>query len=307
MAAKGTKTSKFGASKRENHDSSEFYNLKIYRESFPVTAIATNVVENKIPKEKLDQMYARSSRKMSGIPDSSVHLMITSPPYNVGKEYDENLSMKSYRRLISEVLKETYRVLIPGGRICINVANIGRKPYIPLHKYIIDIALRRGFNMRGEVIWNKAAGAGSSTAWGSWKSASNPSLRDVHEYILIFSKGPYGREGSGKESTISDTEFLEFTKSVWDFMPESAKKVNHPAPFPLELPYRCIQLYSFVGDVILDPFCGVGTTCVAAKQLGRHFLGYDKNRSYVATARERISKTSGIQTKFEVLSQSDSQ
>jgi len=307
MAAKGTKTSKFGTSKRENHDSSEFYNLKIYKERAPLGEIASDIVENKISEENLDQIYAHSSRKMSEIPDSSVHLIVTSPPYNVGKEYDEDLSIKAYNRLITDVLKESFRVLAPGGRMCVNVANIGRKPYIPLHKHIIDIALKIGFLMRGEIIWNKSAGAGTSTAWGSWRSASNPSLRDVHEYILVFSKGQFGREGKGKESSISSSEFLEFTKSVWDFMPESAKKVGHPAPFPVELPYRCIQLYSFVGDVVLDPFCGVGTTCVAAKQVGRHYIGYDKDRSYAASAKERLSRTIGIQTKFEIVNQSNSQ
>ena len=171
----------------------------------------------------------------------------------------------------------------------------------------MDIALKVGFLMRGEIIWNKSAGAGTSTAWGSWQSASNPSLRDVHEYILVFSKGQFGREGRGKESSISSAEFLEFTKSIWTFNPESAKKVGHPAPFPVELPYRCIQLYSFIGDVVLDPFCGVGTTCVAAKQTGRHYIGYDKIRSYVDSAKERLSKTNGIQSKFEIFNQSERQ
>ena len=307
MATKGTKTSRFGTSKRENHDSSEFYNLKIYRESELSAEVVQNTVENKIPSGNLDNIFAKSSRKMSEIPDSSVHLMVTSPPYNVGKDYDKDLDAKAYRRLLKDVLKETFRVLVPGGRICVNIANIGRKPYIPLHKLVMDLALKIGFLMRGEIIWNKSAGAGTSTAWGSWKSASNPSLRDVHEYILIFSKGQFGREGKGKENSISSSEFLEFTKSVWDFMPESAKKVSHPAPFPVELPYRCIQLYSFVGDVVLDPFCGVGTTCVAAKQTGRHYIGFDKDGNYVASAKERLSKTSGVQSRIEILNQSDIQ
>ena len=307
MATKGTKTSRFGTSKRENHDSSEFYNLKIYRESELPAEVVQNIVENKILSGNLDNIFAKSSRKMSEIPDSSVHLMVTSPPYNVGKDYDKDLDAKAYRRLLKDVLKETFRVLVPGGRICVNIANIGRKPYIPLHKLVMDLALKIGFLMRGEIIWNKSAGAGTSTAWGSWKSASNPSLRDVHEYILIFSKGQFGREGKGKENSISSSEFLEFTKSVWDFMPESAKKVGHPAPFPVELPYRCIQLYSFVGDVVLDPFCGVGTTCVAAKQTGRHYIGFDKDSNYVASAKERLSKTSGVQSRIEILNQSDIQ
>jgi len=120
-------------------------------------------------------------------------------------------------------------------------------------------------------------------------SASNPVLRDMHEYILVFSKGKFRREGKGKESTITKDEFLEFTKSVWEFPPESAEKVGHPAPFPVELPYRCIQLYTFKGEVVLDPFCGVGTTAIAALKSGRHFVCIDINPEYVEKARARVS------------------
>ena len=149
--------------------------------------------------------------------------------------------------------------------------------------------LEIGFLMRGEIIWDKAASAGSSTAWGSWLSASNPALRDVHEYILVFSKGTMRRQGDGKESTISRDEFLEYTKSLWTFPTESAKRVGHPAPFPVELPYRLIQLYTFEGDVVLDPFCGSGTTCVAALKTNRHYIGFDNNLEYVELAERRIA------------------
>ncbi|MEM3710400.1 MAG: site-specific DNA-methyltransferase [Nitrososphaerales archaeon] len=216
--------------------------------------------------------------------------MVTSPPYNVGKEYDEDLDLNEYLELLRDVFSETYRVLINGGRACVNVANVGRKPYIPYHKYVIDVMLEIGFLMRGEIIWNKGAGAGVSTAWGSWTSASNPVLRDTHEYILVFSKGKFTRSGKGKESTITRDEFLEFTKSVWEFPPESAERVGHPAPFPVELPYRCIQLYTFKGEVVLDPFCGVGTTAIAAIKTGRHFICIDINPEYVEKARKRISE-----------------
>src|SRR3712207_416076 len=111
--------------------------------------------------------------------------------------------------------------------------------------------------MRGEIIWNKAASSGISTAWGSWQSASNPTLRDVHEYVLMFSKGTFYRSSHNKENTITKGEFLTFTKSTWDFPAESATRASHPAPFPIELPYRCIQLYTFKGEVVLDPFCGI--------------------------------------------------
>lgn len=285
---KGTKTSSFGVSARENHDSSTFYNSRLYNGMNSNKQV--NVVENKIDERLLNKIFCKSSEKMEELPDNSVHLMVTSPPYNVGKEYDENLTLGEYLRLLRNVFKETHRVLVSGGRVCINVANLGRKPYIPLHSHIINLMHDLGFLMRGEIIWNKA-GAGISTAWGSWLSAGNPTLRDQHEYILIFSKDNFSRVNHGKKgNTISKEEFLEFTKSVWNFSPESARKVGHPAPFPVELPYRCIQLYTFEGDVVLDPFVGSGSACVAAIKTNRNFIGYDINKKYIDIADKRIKK-----------------
>ncbi len=285
LRKRSTRTSSFGVSKREGHDSSAFYSRKLYAQTVKEE---TKEVQNPIPADVLDRVHCLDARNMQIIPDSSVHLMVTSPPYNVGKDYDQDLDLDAYLDLLKQVFAETYRVLVAGGRACINIANVGRKPYIPYHKFVIDAMLDAGFLMRGEVIWNKGAGAGSSTAWGSWLSASNPTLRDVHEYVLIFSKGKFSRKAG--ENTISKEEFLEFTKSIWSFQPESAGKVGHPAPFPVELPHRCIQLYTFKGDVVLDPFCGVGSTCVAALMAGRHFIGIDDNPSYVRKALRRISK-----------------
>ena len=227
---------------------------------------------------------------MNDIPDNSVHLMITSPPYNVSKDYDEDLSLHEYLGLLQKVFKETYRVLVHGGRACINVANVGRKPYIPLSDYISTMMIELDFNMRGEIIWNKAAGAGVSTAWGSWQSASNPILRDTHEYILIFSKGTYKRERNDKVNSITKDQFIEWTKSIWTMSPESAKRIGHPAPFPEELPFRLIQLYSFVDDVILDPFMGSGTTAVSALKSDRKFVGYDTDKNYIKLAEKRLSR-----------------
>ena len=241
--------------------------------------------------EYLDHNLCSSAEYMSELPDSSIHLMVTSPPYNVGKVYDEDMTMLEHLSSLERVWAEVFRLLVPGGRACINIANLGRKPYLPMHAWITESMLRLGFLMRGEVIWNKAASASSSTAWGSWKSAANPTLRDVHEYILVFSKGAFKRQNPNKrENTISKEEFLEFTKSVWTFPTESARKIGHPAPFPLELPYRLIQLYSFKDDVVLDPFMGSGQTAIAALKSGRHFIGYEINPEYVALANARIIK-----------------
>ena len=286
---KGTKTSSFGVSKRESHDASEFYSRKMYSNQINGSA---NAKEQEIDDDVLDTVQCIDSRDMSLLPDGSVHLMVTSPPYNVGKDYDEDLALDEYRGLLKAVFRKVHRKLVVGGRACVNVANIGRRPYIPLHSYIITDMLEIGFLMRGEIIWQKAASAGASTAWGSWLSATNPTLRDVHEYILVFSKGSMRREGKDRESTITRDEFLAYTKSVWSFPTESAKRVGHPAPFPEELPYRLIQLYTFEGDVVLDPFCGSGTTCIAALKTGRHYVGFDINEDYVKLARERINEFS---------------
>ena len=190
-AKKSTKTKDFGVGKRENHDSSPFYAAKMYEQHKIDEKMPE--VENQIPDSLLDKVICGDSRK-TGLPDSSVHLMVTSPPYNVGKQYDENLDLKEYFSLLKDVFAETYRVLVPGGRACINIANVGRKPYIPYHKFVIDAMTEVGFLMRGEIIWQKAAGANGNCAWGSWQSASNPSLRDIHEYILVFSKGQVLKE-----------------------------------------------------------------------------------------------------------------
>ena len=287
---RSTSTSSFGTSGRISHDASSYYARAIQPE-IDVSGVGE---EQAAPEETLDRIYRHSSEQMHELPDGSVHLMVTSPPYNVGKEYDDDLTMDDYRGLLRRVLAETWRVTAPGGRACVNVANLGRKPYIPLHAYVIADAAETGFQMRGEIIWDKGAGAGTSTAWGSWMSASNPTLRDTHEYILVFQK-PHPKTGfgrrkpEGRENTIKKDEFLEFTKSVWRFGPESAKRAKHPAPFPVELPHRLIQLYSFTGDVVLDPFMGTGATAIAAAKAGRRYVGYDRHAEYCAIAEERIS------------------
>jgi DNA modification methylase len=287
----GTVTSSFGTRGRVNHDSSNFYNSKLYKGQAKPKNI--KYIENLVPEENLNKIYCKSSELMDDLPDYSIHLMVTSPPYNVKKEYDEDLSLEEYRALLRRVFEQTYKKLVTGGRACINIANLGRKPYIPLHSYIIEDMLDIGFLMRGEIIWDKGSSASSSTAWGSWLSASNPVLRDVHEYILVFSKESFSRKRGNKESTIKKEEFLEWTKSVWTFPAVSARSIGHPAPFPEELPYRLIQLYTFKDEVILDPFCGSGTTCIAALRSGRHYIGYEINPDYIELANGRISKTFG--------------
>jgi site-specific DNA-methyltransferase (adenine-specific) len=286
---KGTKTSSFGSPGRINHDSTPFYSSRLY-EGLPKEE-KIKYVENPIPPNLLNKIFCKTSENMEELPDNSVHLMVTSPPYNVGKEYDQNLTLEEYREFLRRVWREVKRVLVPGGRACINIANLGRKPYIPLHCFIIEDMLDLGFLMRGEIIWNKGASGSPSTAWGTWLSARNPILRDVHEYILVFSKGMFTRKTATKrKSTISREEFLEFTKSVWTFPAEPASKIGHPAPFPVELPYRLIQLYTFEEEIVLDPFMGSGQTAIAALKSGRHFVGYEIEEQYVRLAERRIEE-----------------
>jgi site-specific DNA-methyltransferase (adenine-specific) len=286
----GTKTSAFGSPGRVNHDSTPFYASRLYQ-GLPKEEVV-KYVENPVPSEFIDKILCKSSEKMEELPDNSIHLMVTSPPYNVGKEYDEDLTLDEYRTFLKKVWSEVKRVLVPGGRACINIANLGRKPYIPLHIFIVEDMLDLGFLMRGEIIWNKDSSGSPSTAWGSWLSARNPTLRDIHEYILVFSKGMFSRKDLGRKSTISRQEFLDFTKSVWTFAAESAMKVGHPAPFPVELPYRLIQLYTFENETVLDPFMGSGQTAIAALKTKRHYVGYEINEEYVKLARKRLEEFS---------------
>ncbi|MBX3053079.1 MAG: site-specific DNA-methyltransferase [Caldilineaceae bacterium] len=287
-----TQTSAFGSPGRENHDASAFYASRLYaglpqEEKVPLD-------ETPLAAEQLDRIFLRSAEQMTDLPDNCVHLMVTSPPYNVGKEYDEDFTLDEYLAFLEQVWREVWRVLVPGGRACINIANLGRKPYLPLNAFIARQMYEIGFLMRGEIIWNKAGHASPSTAWGSWKSPSNPTLRDVHEYILVFSKQRFGRskkrpgDQPDREPTISRDDFLEHTKSVWTFPPEPARRVGHPAPFPVELPRRLIELYTFAGEVVLDPFMGSGQTAIAALRTGRRYVGYEVSEEYAALAKKRI-------------------
>jgi site-specific DNA-methyltransferase (adenine-specific) len=285
----GTSTSAFGSPGRIGHDSSKFYNSRLYEDLKVQQDVEYK--ETSIDKSVIDRIYCKSSEVMNELPDYSVHLMVTSPPYNVSKEYDKNLTLDEYRQLLKRVFAETYKKLVTGGRACINLANLGRKPYIPLHSYIIKDMKDIGFLMRGEIIWDKASSASPSTAWGSWLSAANPILRDIHEYILVFCKESFSRgRPQGRKSTISKDEFLELTKSVWTFQAESARKIGHPAPFPIELPHRLIQLYTFKDEIVLDPFVGSGSACIAALKAERHYVGYDINKDYVKLADTRIKQ-----------------
>jgi DNA modification methylase len=284
---KGTRTSAFGSPGRANHDSTDFYDSRLYQDQQPAEPVSYH--ETQLPEVSQNKLFCKSSESMDELPDHSVHLMVTSPPYNASKEYDEDLTLGEYRDLLRSVMAETYRVLVTGGRACINLANLGRKPYLPLHAFLIEDMLSIGYLMRGEIIWDKAGSAGSSTAWGSWLSASNPVLRDVHEYIMVFCKETFSRPAGDRVSTIQREDFLAWTKSVWSFPSVSARQIGHPAPFPEELPRRLIELYTYQDEVVLDPFCGSGTSCLAALRAQRTYVGYDTHQEYIALAKTRLA------------------
>ena len=234
-----------------------------------------------------NEIFNKSSENMEELVDNCVSLTVTSPPYNIGKDSDLDLNDEEYWKMINKVFSETYRVTNSGGRLVVNVANLGRKPYIPFSKYFTDVLTEIGFIMRGEIIWQKSKGANANFAWGSWLSASNPVIRDIHEYCLVFSKDSM-KNSKGGISTIEKDEFMESTLSIWNINPEKAKKIGHPAPFPVELPKRFINLYSFKDDLVLDPFIGSGTTAVASKILQRNYVGYEINKDYIEIADKRL-------------------
>ena len=234
-----------------------------------------------------NKLFNKSSEDMNELVDNCVSLTVTSPPYNIGKDSDLELNDEEYWKMINKVFSETYRVTKSGGRLVVNVANLGRKPYIPFSKYFTEALNEIGFIMRGEIIWQKSKGANANFAWGSWLSASNPVIRDIHEYCLVFSKDSM-KNSSGGKSTIEKDEFMESTLSIWNITSEKAKKIGHPAPFPVELPKKFINLYSFKDDLILDPFIGSGTTAVASKLLKRKYVGYEINKNYIEIANNRL-------------------
>ena len=242
-----TATSSFGSGRREGHDASEFY------ARFPPPELSDDDRIKYADGFDEPQPILGDSRKMDRIPDNSVALVVTSPPYFVGKEYEQAVagrqvpeSYAEYLGMLGSVFSECVRALEPGGRLAVNVANLGRKPYRSLSADVIRILQDDlGLLLRGEIIWRKAKAASGSCAWGSWRSPANPVLRDVTERVIVASKGRFNRaltatlrreRGLPHRATIGRDEFMDATLDVWDIRAAHAGRIGHPAPFPVELP-----------------------------------------------------------------------
>lgn len=299
MPRRPTVTSSFGSGRRESHDSSGFYRR------FPLPAISSE--DDIAPPAVIDRLFVGDARSMTDeqVADRSVALVVTSPPYFTGKEYEEDIgegeepfAYRSYLEMLKDVFALCAKKLEPGGKLAINVANLGRRPYRSLAADVITILQDDlGLLLRGEIIWRKARGQSGSCAWGSFRSPANPVLRDLTERIIVASKGRFDRALSRSErqrrglphlATISAEEFMQATLDLWEIPSASARRVGHPAPFPVELPGRLIELYTYAGDLVLDPFVGSGTTAVAAALSGRHYVGFDIDPAYIELAHRRL-------------------
>jgi len=290
----GTETSAFGVADRVNHDSTRFYERMPHpsmarSQGPPVRVHGPNVVEV-------------GDARCLNLPDRCAGLVFTSPPYHVGKDYDSDQSFEDYLALLQGAFTEAFRVLEHGGRILVNVAGLGRQPYVPLPGIVARILGEVGFTLAGEIVWIKST-APRSMAKGTFFSPQHPVIEDLSERIVMAVKGDFGRVPKVNErktlglpfagdmdiDALQRTNWMSWASDLWFVAPVSAKQIGHPCPFPPELAERAIRMYSFVGDLVVDPFAGSGTTCQVAHEFGRRFYGVDLDPDYVVLARQRLS------------------
>lgn len=247
---------------------------------------------NEVPKEFVNKIIVGDSEEvLKRLPDNCIDLIFTSPPYNFGLDYEnhkDGINWNEYFDKLLIIFKECMRVLKYGGRIIVNVQPLF-SDYIPIHHIISNFFMENKLIWKGEILWEKHNYNCKYTAWGSWKSPSNPYLKYTWEFLEIFSKGTLKHYGKKENADITADEFKKWVYAKWDIAPEyNMKKYGHPAMFPEELAERVIKLFSFRGDIVLDPFNGVGTTCVVAKRLGRRYIGIDISEEYCKKAEERL-------------------
>lgn len=268
-----------------------------------------------------DQIICGDARAvLHALPSRCIHLAITSPPYNVGLQYDahdDKMPYDEYLKWLVPFWKELHRVLVPGGRFALNIAPTSIKDFRPVHYHMARDLMKLGFIMRTEILWYKQV-MRRRTAWGSFRRPSNPHIIPSWEYVLVFSKGSWDLPGDKADADITSEEFIKFSDGFWQIPPETrgrqpfldslypprrkgrdsqeaaerqaaGKKEGHPAPFPEELIYRLIKFYSYRGNVVLDPFGGIGTVATVAHRTGRHYVHLDLSKKYCAVAAERVT------------------
>ena len=226
---------------------------------------------------------------MKKLPNNSIHLAITSPPYNVGKDYDSHNDQMNYDKYLdwlNKVWVETSRVLVPGGRFCLNIAPTGIKEFLPIHHDFTSQLRKIGMLFRTEIVWYKQTML-KRTAWGSFKSPSNPHIVPSWEYVLIFSKGQNKLDGNSEDADITKEEFMKFSDGMW-YIPPERQRNGHPAPFPEDLIYRLIKFYSFKGNTVLDMFGGTGTVAAVAKKNDRNYIYIDLSKEYCKVTEKRL-------------------
>ncbi|MGB9593670.1 MAG: DNA-methyltransferase [Anaerolineae bacterium] len=247
---------------------------------------------NPLPQELTDQIICGDSLEvLKAFPDNCVDLILTSPPYNFGLEYEGQEDAHFWQRYFDTlfaIFDQCIRILKFGGRIAVNIQPLF-SDYIPSHHIISNYFLSRKIIWKGEILWEKNNYNCKYTAWGSWKSPSNPYLKYTWEFIEVFAKGTLRKPGNPDDADITADEFKKWVFARWSIAPErNMKEFGHPAMFPEELALRVIKLFSFVGDVVLDPFNGAGTTTAVAQRLGRKFVGIDISPEYCAVAKKRL-------------------
>ena len=296
-----TTTSKFGAGARESHDATPFY------ERFRPPELSSD--DDVPPPTPIGEPFVHGdARCMDRIPDGSVALVVTSPPYFAGKQYEQELeregvpsSYLEYLAMLTDVFAECVRKLEPGGRIAVNVANLGRKPYRSLSADVIRILEHDlGLLLRGELIWQKGGGRQRLVRVGLVPQRREPGAARHQRARDRRQQGPLRSSACASSSapptacrtssTLTTEDFMALTLDIWSIPAESARRVGHPAPFPVELPEQLIRLYTFEDDLVLDPFMGSGSALVAAARLGRRYVGYDLDASYVELARRRVEE-----------------
>ncbi len=249
---------------------------------------------NALPKEFENAIVCEDSEKvLKQLPSNSIDLIITSPPYNFGMGYDiteDGIDWEGYFEKLFTIFDECIRILKYGGRIIVNIQPLF-SDYIPSHHIISNFFLKRKMIWKGEILWEKNNYNCKYCAWGNWKSPSAPYLKYTWEFLEIFSKGSLLKEGKKEDIDINEEEFKKWVLAKWVIAPErNMKSYDHPAMFPEELVERALKLFSYEHDVILDPFKGVGTTCLVAKRWNRRYVGIDTSEKYCKIARKRLKE-----------------